>query len=376
MNEIIEGEPPFICSECGCAVDEDDIMEVDDDIYCQSCYDDEFVTCDRCGTAVRTDDAESDDDHSYCQDCYYDYYTRCTDCNYIISRDDAEYPDDDSDDPYCYNCYSDHENEAAIHDYSFKPAPVFYGDGSRYFGVELEIDEGGKNRDKAEELLNVANYYEENIYIKVDSSLNDGLELVTHPATLEYHQNTMRWTELLNKAKELGYLSHKTDTAGLHIHVNRNTFGFNVNEQEENISRVLYFVEHHWDELLKFSRRTASQMKRWANRYGYKNNPKEVMDYAKSGCLGRYTCVNITNYDTIEFRMFRGTLKFTTLIAAIQMVDAICEAAILMPDERISGLSWTDFVKSLPIDKYHELIVYLKERQLYVNEPVACEEDD
>ena len=33
-------------------------------------------------------------------------------------------------------------------------------------------------------------------------------------------------------------------------------------QQDEVISRILYFVEHHWNEMLKFSRRSEYAMNR------------------------------------------------------------------------------------------------------------------
>ena len=39
------------------------------------------------------------------------------------------------------------------------------------------------------EILEIANEYDEHIYIKSDSSLDDGMEIVTHPMTLEYHKD-------------------------------------------------------------------------------------------------------------------------------------------------------------------------------------------
>ncbi|MEQ2617621.1 hypothetical protein AAAT94_10640 [Intestinimonas aquisgranensis] len=42
---------------------------------------------------------------------------------------------------------------------------------------------------------------------------------------------------------------------------------------------------------------------------------------------GRYICVNLQNSDTVEFRMFRGTLKTNTLLAALELVDRICDVA-------------------------------------------------
>lgn len=62
----------------------------------------------------------------------------------------------DNDDPYCADCCSTIEN-SPIHDYYFKPYPIFYGDGPRYFGVELEIDDGGECDSSAEALMDIAN---------------------------------------------------------------------------------------------------------------------------------------------------------------------------------------------------------------------------
>ena len=119
-----------------------------------------------------------------------------------------------------------------------------------------------------------------------------------------------------------------------------------------------------------------NDMNRWAARYGYKNSPKEILEDAKKGCNGRYACVNITNYHTIEFRMFRGTLKYNTLIATLELVDKICELATDLTDTELKSVSWSDFVGSLDDSTEPELITYLKERQLYINTPITAEEDD
>ena len=150
-------------------------------------------------------------------------------------------------------------------------------------------------------------------------------------------------------------------------------FGETQEEQEAVIARILFFVENHWNELLRFSRRTRDQMEQWAARYGRKDDPKAVLDSAKKEHYQRYKCVNLTNYDTIEFRMFRGTLKLNTLIATLQMVNRICEVALYLSDQEMQGLTWTDFVSGCTAP---ELVQYLKERRLYVNEPVQGEEDD
>lgn len=191
--------------------------------------------------------------------------------------------------------------------------------------------------------------------------------------SLSYHTEQMPWEKLLHRAVEMGYTSHQAGTCGLHVHVSRAAFGKTEAEQDAAIARVLYFFEKNWEELLKFSRRTQRQLDRWAARYGYKEQPRDILEHAKKGYhAGRYTCVNLQNRSTIEFRIFRGTLKYNTFIATLQMVDRICDVALFLSDEEIKSMSWSDFVAGCQAP---ELIQYLKERRLYVNDVISAEEE-
>lgn len=352
------------CTHCGALITDNDYETVGGDPVCSNCYEHHTTTCDRCGSVVWLDESYGDEYTTLCHHCYENHYTRCTCCDALLHEDDAYHLDGYD---YCGECYHDEvDRSRSIHDYGYKPEPIFYGDSSRYFGVELEIDGAGKDSDNADELLAIANKSEEHIYIKGDGSLDDGMELVTHPISLEYHKHYC-WEELMKKAISLGYRSHQTSTCGLHIHVNRNCFGDEREEQDEVISRILFFVEKHWSELLKFSRRSEYSMNRWAA------TGREILDKAKKGNNGRYAAVNLMNWATIEFRLFRGTLKYNTLIAAIELVNEICDLAIHLTDEGIEKLSWSDFVGALEAP---ELIQYLKERKLYVNEETASEMEE
>lgn len=360
------------CDNCECELTEETAYFFEDSHLCQDCFESETLVCHNCGEHIWRDDNAGTLSVPMCDSCYENHYTTCEECGRIIHQEYAYYDDDDY--PYCSDCYHQRCNNT-IRDYNYKPAPQFFGEGNRYFGVELEIDEGGKDNEKASQIMFAANIEDDHIYIKSDGSLCDGMEIVTHPMTLDYHKSEMPWGKICEKAVQLGYRSHKTTTCGLHIHINRTTFGETREEQDEAISRVLYFVEHHWAELLKFSRRTEYSINKWATRYGYKNSPKDILDHAKEGANGRYACVNITNWNTIEFRMFRGTLKLNTIFTTLELVDKICDLAVSLTDDELSAVSWTDFVKLLDND-YTELITYLKERRLYINEPVDYEEDN
>ena len=220
-------------------------------------------------------------------------------------------------------------------------------------------------------MLDIANAEGEKIYIKCDGSLDDGMEIVTHPMSLDYHMNHFCWDKLTVHAIKLGYRSHQTSTCGLHVHVSRDGLGETYEEQEATISRILYFTEAHWNELLKFSRRSEYSMNRWAARHGYDHDPKKLLDKAKSD-RNRYTAVNLCNAHTVEFRLFRGTLKLNTILATLQLVNHICELAYRLTDHDLQTMAWSEFVGYI---HEPELIQYLKERRLYVNEPTEMEED-
>ena len=359
------------CSHCGALIGEDeDYEEVNGEVVCTDCYERHTTTCDRCDSIIWTDDSYGDEYTTLCRHCFENHYTRCSCCDTLLHEDDAYHLDGYD---YCSECYHDEvDRNRSIHDYGYKPEPIMYGDSNRFFGVELEIDGAGKDSDNADEILSIANKDNEHIYIKGDGSLDDGMEIVTHPMSLEYHKNDMKWQEVMKKAISQGYRSHQTSTCGLHIHVNRDCFGEDRDTQDEVISRILYFVEHHWNEMLKFSRRSEYSMNRWAARYGFEKTGREILDKAKKGNNGRYAAVNLMNWATIEFRLFRGTLKYNTLIAAIELVNEICDLAIHLTDEGIEKMSWSEFVDTIEVP---ELIQYLKERRLYINEIEETEED-
>ena len=360
-------EEQRICSMCGCVLDDDEHTEIDDELICDSCAEEHTVQCDHCGETIWRNDAITDEHTTLCPCCFDEHYRRCEDCGRILHDDDILWSGDY---PYCSSCYDRIETE--IEDYSYKPEPIFYGDDNRFFGVELEIDGAGKYDESAARIKKQTNVRCEHIYCKSDGSLDEGFEIVTHPMTLDYHMSCMYWEDILQEAVHMGYCSHQTTTCGLHIHVNRDALGENYEEQEKVIERILFFVELHWNELFIFSRRSQHSMNRWAARYGMEKTGKEILDKAKKGNTGRYAAVNLCNYSTIEFRLFRGALKVNPLYATLQFVNRIIDTALTLSEDEIAAQSWSDFVAAVTEP---ELIRYLKERRIYINEKVKAEED-
>ncbi len=361
-------EEKLTCAFCGEVLSEDTAYTFEGKLMCENCYNENTRTCENCGERIWNDEDEGDENITLCNHCREYHYTTCENCGRLIHNDDANYEDDDSDYPYCDECFRKIE-EKAIKSYGYKPEPIFYGSGNLFMGVELEIDKGGEDDSNADVLLKTANSLSEHIYCKHDGSINDGFEIVSHPMTLDYHTNNMCWLDVMNKALQMNYRSHQTSTCGLHIHINRSALGKDHNDIEATIARIVHFVELHWNELLKFSRRTEDNINRWANRYGIATTAQDTYKNAKDKRMGRYVAVNLENYDTIEFRLFRGTLRHKTLLATLQLIDEICKRAIRLNDKVLEGMSWSDFVIGIPNDKV-ELIEYLKSKKLYVNDVV------
>ena len=361
----------IICSECGRVLREETIHKFEERCLCQNCIDSLTTICDCCGKRIWRHQAEGDTFTVLCHQCYQSCYTYCEECGVLIHNDDA-YSEDDSDYVYCRDCF-ERIRSNPIKDYNYKPEPIFYGNEPLFLGIELEIDKGGEYSENAKEILDYINKDKVYAYAKHDGSLHDGMELVFHPMNLSYCLNNINWSGLFEKIISMGYRSHQTETCGLHCHVNRSAFGSTLEAQESVIARIVFFVENHWNELLKFSRRTEYNMNRWASRYGIAENTYDTYQKAKEKCLGRYVAVNLENYSTIEFRLFRGTLKYQTFAATLQLVHAICQTCINMTDKELEGLSWSSFV--LGIKDKPELIRYLKSKQLYVNELIEDTEE-
>ena len=362
------------CSICGASLHDEVVHNVDGRMLCEECFDENTVVCDNCGDRILREEAVGDNMVTLCRYCREYNYVHCTNCDCLVNTDDAYYEDDDDDYPYCYDCYQKLQKKA-IRNYHYKPEPILYGSGNMYYGIELEVDKGGEAEDNAQALLDLANKNGERIYCKHDGSLNDGFEIVSHPLSYDYHMNNMNWLEILEKAVEMNYRSHNTSTCGLHIHCSRSAFGADYDEQERTIGRLVFFFERHWGEMVKLSRRTADSLDHWAARYAtISNTTEETYKKAKNKHMGRYVAVNLENYNTVEIRLFRGSLRYKTFISALQLVDEICHCAINLSDEEMENMSWSEFVSRIPQEK-PELIEYLKSKNLYINEPVQESEE-
>jgi len=241
-----------------------------------------------------------------------------------------------------------------IHNYYYKPdRPQFHGHWSRHLllGVELEVDEGGEDEHHARQVLTILNVgvpeSERNAYIKHDGSLSAGFEIVSQPATIQYHLRKIPWQKAFEYLLDAGYKSGSTATCGLHVHFNRIFFGDNEQDMLAGEARLLYFFESNWNKIVRFSRRNERQLRRWCKRYGH----TRINDALADNDGDRYYAINFRNPTTDEIRIFKGTLKYETFVAALLFTDSLvryCKKTKHITGDADSWETFLRFVKKFP----------------------------
>ena len=364
-EECANANDYYRCGCCGAYVNDAYYIEDTGEDICQDCFcnNRDYFQCDDCGKYFSSNSlGKYDDWNAYCEKCSQEYIY-CEDCGAVIHINDEYLIDGNY---YCSYCAENHLHGSDLYDYRYKPCPEFYGDTGEnnqlFIGVELEVDEG----DNANKLYCELGGFEE-IYCKHDGSLGDeGVEIVSHPCTLKYHMESLKWNDIMNICLENGYASHDAGTCGIHTHVNRTFFGDTEDEQDLNIAKVVLLMNRFFEShIVPFSRRNYSQLSDWARKNNIQkiyNTDNEVIVSEKvkaSKNSGRYQAVNLQNINTIEFRVFRGTLKYSTFIAILQFIDTICRFAKQINLNHIDNTKWEDIFAGT---KWPELNSYLKER--------------
>lgn len=380
------------CSHCGeIMFANDSYMTADDYVLCQYCFDNETQYCDRCQQVYYdTEMHETDRDNWVCDSCA-DEMTVCDHCgilienNYYYAEDTGRYFCEDCRDngyvEYCNDCgnffehthYSENSGntycdecwqergENVVENYSYKINPLFLKSEREnelgrkvleYLGVEVEMEKG--EFDVLEEVKNdldkLAPNYNEMICWKHDGSLDDGAEMNSVACSMN------KWTELkddfgkaFQKLIDAGWRSHDTNHCGYHIHISRNSLGKTKEEQDATIDRMILLTEVFKEEIKKFSRRKDYYYCRFASESGSSYAVAEMDTLAKCKHFKdnddeRYLVINNRNHNTVEFRVFRGTLNINTFMACLQLVHNIANICKKRTLEKFDGIKWLDII--------------------------------
>ena len=311
--------------------------------YCADCEENYFL-CERCGEVTNVCCLQwINDSLSVCEGCAERYYIYCDEC-------------DEWHEEACEN---------GIHDYGYKPEPIFYAviadeidtawgfePGPRmhhwapaevraryadqrpvYMGFELECEAVRANLRAGIEAM--SGWAEDDVaYLKHDGSLDNGFEIVSHPHTLDAFK--LLDFGCLDRLRELGFRSWNTQTCGIHVHVSRQAF--------VGKAHLYRFTKLLLDNAPSAKRLAGRDSEDWATFDGVAHHALRTIA-KKGGYPARYCAVNLQNEHTVEVRIFRGSLNVSRLLTNLELVDALVEYTrnMTLTDIRHNALLWGHF---------------------------------
>lgn len=288
---------------------------------CGECFDNFSERTSQCGSCSHyfyTEEVTYDDhdDTDYCDSCYRDTWRECDECGREYSPGRGT-----------HNCFR------GIHYYSYKPVPIFHGKAPYYFGIELEVEQVDTDYSVESGVAIVENTLGKRAYLKEDGSLENGFEIVTHPHSLAEFQESVDWG-FLTRLKGEGFRSWDTSSCGLHVHISRTAFA-----DDNHLLRFMKFIYDNKGAVRTLAGRSSD--------YAKFSDSGRLVSKVKQGITsdGHMSAVNTENDETIEVRVFRGSLRKERVLSAVEF----CHAAIehtrdmkIVPKEK--PLSWTKFL--------------------------------
>lgn len=294
------------CEECGewLPIDDGEFVTTEDtgNTYCYSCAEHVLHQCEDCGEWYAHTDRiiETVNGHMYCENCFENSdYVRCEECGDVIHYDDAQLIDDVW---YCDDCAERVGDDGTIESYHSKGVESddweeFRTDSeddqnTRLYGLEIEIYRDTYKIERGY-LSNCAKRYIEHfgdnfIHAEKDGSLKErGFELITEPFTRKYMEKHLveKIDEFCDMAENDEFAEDGGDMCGLHCHATRTRYTAKAAE------KLNEFMLRHMYAFRCLSMRTD---------FYYCRFQADTDDH--------YSVVNTEHSQTIELRLFRGTL--------------------------------------------------------------------
>lgn len=273
-----------------------------------------FECCPHCQVLREKIDLRERDNMGYvsCTSCYTsDVLTKI-----IRKHDDVEYPK---------KIMQAHTCKRMIGRGVNRVAQDIAEEAPRLFGIELEVEiRDGCRLNRFELAQRIQKKVGEDfVMFKNDGSLRMhprdsdlwGFEIVSAPADMETHIS--RWVDM-EQAEGFKYLrAWDTVTCGMHVHVSRRELTL------LQISRMDVFINSTKN--TKFIEHVAGRS--GGGERGY--NRFIAKDYGDSlrADEDKYVAFNLKHEHTVEFRIFRGTVRYRHIIRNIEFCDAVCNYA-------------------------------------------------
>ena len=311
-----------MCIHCETVMTVDDeYNDVEGELWCQGCTRNDAHWCDLCdnyftGYTYGTDDS----DDTMCERCYENNTTYCEDCDSV----------------YLNGCEYNHDEDndsRLIHDYSYRPDPKFYSSEDEqtrlYFGIEIETEVRGGDYGQRRVAAEYAQQLESEglAYLKSDGSLECGFEIVTHPLSHSYFMNdaSTLWNTIGILKERYDMMAWGTKTCGLHIHISR--AGFSGGSHQHRFLQLVYNNKDFYEVL---AGRSSSHWAKFDDNIDPTTGAKSFKHKFERGGSDRYSAVNTNNRQTLEMRIFRGSLNTRFIKSCIDLAHASVEFTRVM----------------------------------------------
>ena len=184
---------------------------------------------------------------------------------------------------------------------------------SLFFGFELEVENQGGDKYALEHGLEKNHRYL--LECKGDGSLNDGREIVSQPLSWNFIQeNKEAIAQMLAYVRKSQFDSE--NSCGLHVHVSKSGLGGGT------LERMQEFVYGNPEFVHLFTTRSMSNLQRWA--YLYKDKDFDYKFGGRAYPTGHYAALDsCARNDTVEFRIFRSTLRPSEFFRALEFCHAV-----------------------------------------------------
>jgi hypothetical protein len=218
-------------------------------------------------------------------------------------------------------------------------------------------------------------------YLKQDGSLDYGFELVTHPMSHDYYKNEAHDLFRVIEGLRTNYRVKSWDarTCGLHIHISRT--GFNGGAHMHRFLNLIYSNAEFYSALAgrsserwaKFTDADVWEKTEDENGWPIRTRVtkgRSFKDKIENGRRSdRYSAVNTQNRETLEMRIFRGTVNSDTIKSQLDLAHASVEYTRVMSVQQVregalTADSFMTYIESLP-----ELYPHLNERMARIVTP-------
>lgn len=214
--------------------------------------------------------------------------------------------------------------------------------------LEMEISDNYDLDDRAGLLLNSVNpcYAGENTYTyalcEEDCSIDRGFEMVTGYTGLDVHAHQLKFF----KERFKGATSHNTSTCGLHVHICKSDM------TTLHASKMVLFINDpaNHDLVYALARRDESGYCKIYDKKSDKSWIKNALlrtkrkDQIQSLNPDRYEALNFQNEKTVEFRLFKGTLKYETIMSCLEFTFATWHFCREASTNQLTTAGFLDFI--------------------------------